>query len=123
MERLKSTQVKEYREKKLAEQGYTCALCKLPLTDDPVLDHDHKTGLIRAVLHRGCNALLGKLENGHRRLGVPDFFAFLGGVLDYLSLHTEDQTSTLHPTHRTPEQKKALAKKRQQRKRAEVRQR
>jgi hypothetical protein len=32
-------------------------------TDDWVLDHDHQTGLVRGVISRQANSLLGKVEN------------------------------------------------------------
>ncbi len=32
-------------------------------TDDWVVDHDHQTGLVRGVISRQANSLLGKIEN------------------------------------------------------------
>lgn len=119
--RLKPKEVKTTRLDLRAKQNYTCALCHLPLAEDKaVLDHAHDTGAIRATLHRGCNALLGKLENNHKRYGV-NLDAFLKGVSGYIEQHKTNQTGLLHPSHRTPEEKKLLAKKRRARKKPTTR--
>lgn len=110
MKRLTATQVKLLRIKLAAEQGNRCCLCqgqfgqKAPL--DPVLDHDHKTGAVRGVLHRGCNSLLGKIENNASRYGVRDVFAFCSGTPNYLRSHLTNITGYLHPTHKSPDEKR-----------------
>lgn len=113
--RLKTTQVKETRLRLLAEQGYVCALCKLPLTEvDAVLDHDHKSGAVRAALHRGCNVLLGQVERG-ARYGVRDLFAFAHGLGPYMDAHRVNLTGLIHPSHKSADEKKLLAKARRRR--------
>ena len=110
MRRLTATQVKLVRIKIAADQGGRCALCggqlgtKAPL--DPVLDHDHKTGAVRGVLHRGCNSLLGKVENNAGRYGVRDVLAFCGGLANYLRNHMTNITGYLHPSHKTEDEKR-----------------
>lgn len=112
--KLKASQVKAHRLDLLAQQGLKCRLCSQPLSEEQaVLDHDHRTGLIRGTLHRGCNSALGKLENAARRYKV-DLHGLAAGLVEYLQI----QTDVLHPTHRTPDEKKALAKKRRVRKAA-----
>lgn len=115
--KLKTTQVKHYREKLLAEQGGVCALTHYPLASkDAVLDHDHSTGLCRGVIHRGANALLGKLENNHKRYGVsvPMMYAIGRNLENYLN--RDFSSMPLHPTHKTDEEKRirrnTLARKR-----------
>jgi hypothetical protein len=56
------TQV-EY-EQFLESQGYVCAVCKLPPQEGKVfaIDHDHKTGKVRGLLHRNCNVGIGMLS-------------------------------------------------------------
>jgi hypothetical protein len=83
-------------------------LCQLPLPNGPnaVLDHDHKTGAIRAVLHRSCNAVLGKVENNAPRFGVPDIIAFCAGLAPYLRRHATNITGMLHPSHLTEDEKR-----------------
>lgn len=107
--KLKTTQVKAYREKMLAEQGGVCALTHYPLAPgDAVLDHCHTTGFVRGVIHRGANSLLGKLENGYRRYGVskPMMFAMGRNLEAYLTRSFE--ANPLHPTHKTPDEKRLV---------------
>lgn len=115
--RLKVKEVAECRLKLLTQQGYRCALCQLACsTEQAVLDHDHSTGAIRAVLHRSCNALLGKVENNFRRYGVQNLAAFCNGAAAYLQAHATNRTGFFHPTHRTDDEKRerrnAAARKR-----------
>ncbi len=114
--RLKTTQVATTRSELYRIQRGLCALCGCPiLPGEAVLDHDHGTGAVRAALHRGCNALLGKIENNHKRYGVANLAAFTNGVAAYLQKHVTNQTGWLHPTHKTDDEKRVrrntLAKK------------
>lgn len=106
MEQLKHSQIAPVRAKKLAEQGGVCVLCtRKPAV--PCLDHCHSAGHLRGVLCRGCNALLGKLENNKGRYGLGDptaFAKFCANVPAYLTRHQFG--NTLHPTFKTPEQKR-----------------
>lgn len=107
MKRLKVSEVAECRSTTLTAQAGICGLCKLPcLPSEAVLDHDHTTGAIRGVLHRSCNALLGKVENNFRRYGVKNLAAFCSGLAPYLSLHSTNRTGLLHPTHKTDDEKR-----------------
>lgn len=47
------------------EQGGVCAICgnPPPPTKHLFIDHDHKTGKVRGLLCRGCNAGLAFIEN------------------------------------------------------------
>jgi hypothetical protein len=89
---------------------------KMPL--DPVLDHDHRTGEIRGVLHRGCNSLLGKIENYIPRawLKPSDVPNVLAGFADYLMCHSP-APGLLHPTFRTADEKVVRTKVRAKRRR------
>lgn len=105
--RIKQSQVAALRTQMLAAQGGRCALCKLPCAASAAcLDHCHHTGAIRAVLHRSCNAVLGKLENGCVRYAVKDRSAFCSGLAPYLRTHTVNVTGLLHHTHRTADEKR-----------------
>lgn len=116
MERLKASQVAAVRARILAAQQGKCALCGTACAPEKaVLDHCHSSGVIRGVLHRGCNSLLGKIENNHRRYGVANLAAFLSGVVPYLhSSHLK--YNLLHPTYKTEDEKRlarnAAARKR-----------
>jgi hypothetical protein len=116
--KLKSTGVKELRLKLLEEQGFICGICGNPCSEEEaVLDHTHVHGYIRAVLHRTCNAVEGKVVNAMRRFGVKDPYAFLTGLVKYHEKHATDQTGIIHPSHFTPEEKIERAKARAKRKR------
>jgi hypothetical protein len=105
--KLKYSEVVEVRLRLLKQQGDRCALCKLPCAEpEAVLDHDHKTGLVRAVLHRGCNSMLGKVENNHSRYGIKNLSAFLNGCAGYLQRHATASTNFIYPTHKTDEEKR-----------------
>lgn len=111
--KLKSTQIAATRARLLAEQGGRCALCRLSLTAaNAVLDHDHDTGAVRAVLHRSCNAVLGKVENGAVRYCVPNLIAFASGLGEYLRSHAVNISGLIHPLHKTPDEKRLLRNKR-----------
>lgn len=122
MKRLTAAQVRTVRISMAAQQGNRCGLCKgqfgtrAPL--DPVLDHDHRTGAVRGVLHRCCNSLLGKIENNAPRYGVRDIPAFVNGVAAYLIQHITNTTGYLHPSHRTEEEKRILRNMRARKARA-----
>lgn len=113
MRRLKTTEVAPTRAEMLEAQGARCAICQLPVAaKEAVLDHDHKTGAVRGVLHRGCNSLLGKIENNAPRYGVRNVAAFTNGVAAYLRNHMTNITGLLHPTYKTDEEKRLLRNKR-----------
>ena len=103
--KLKYREVKELREQQLIRQGNCCSLCGEVVLDDAVLDHCHKTGAIRGVLHRGCNALLGKIENNMPRNRV-DMGRLAGIARNLIKYLTADPVSEfLHPTHKIKEPK------------------
>jgi hypothetical protein len=107
----------------LAQQGGTCALCGEAIPDgEAVADHDHTTGVIRGVLHRGCNAMLGHIENNrprHKLTSIPRLTKFLANVVQYLYRKRPDD-APLYPTHRTADEKRELRNKRARRARAAI---
>lgn len=99
---------------------------KSPLTDqeitDPVLDHDHDTGSVRAVLNRWENAVLGRLENWSARIGKGvDPIAFLRKCADYIEFHKQFPADTKYPTYRTEAEKRDLRNKKARQARAKKR--
>jgi hypothetical protein len=103
--KLKSTAIKSYRLQQLEKQNNCCALCGDVIIDDAVLDHDHKTGLLRQVLHRGCNSMLGKIENNmpRSRMNKDRLRTFVLNLVGYIeTLHTD----ITHPTHKVKVSKK-----------------
>src|SRR5690606_30428021 len=120
MQRLSPSAVQPFRLQTLAKQGGRCAICGCGLAPaDAVLDHDHISGEVRGVLHRGCNSMLGKIEN-HRRIAkltsTEALAAFLQGVLPYLN---QDGLGVLYPTFRTAEEKRLRTNARRRKARAE----
>ena len=88
------------RNKLYAEQNGIDKLTYLPLDKDKcVLDHNHKTHLVRSVIHRQANAALGKIENIWTRYlsywypGTLD--GFLRQCAEYIS--TEKDERYYHP--------------------------
>jgi hypothetical protein len=76
-------------------------------TDIPALDHNHKTGAVRGVLHHSCNAVLGKVENSAGRFGLlGHIIEFCQGLGQYLMMHKTNVTGLIHPTHLTDDEKK-----------------
>jgi hypothetical protein len=47
----------------LEQQHNACAICHKEFTDEPHVDHDHKTGKVRGLLCSPCNLGIGKLED------------------------------------------------------------
>lgn len=114
MHRLQGKEIADFRKERIEEIIY-CPICKIKLDFRSHLDHDHKNGQIRDVLHAGCNRALGKLENALRM--VPDPVAFLNNVADYIQWHKYAPSGIYHPTWKTEQEKKELRNKRARRKR------
>jgi hypothetical protein len=110
--KLKASQIPETRKALLANQQGLCGICGLHIVDDPVLDHDHKTGAIRSVAHRGCNSAEGRVLGILKRSGIKEPRMFLTSLVRYLETHDVDQHNLIHPTFRTADEKKAFLKKR-----------
>lgn len=71
---IKQKYIAQLRVRLLEEQQWNCPICDKPI-EHPVLDHHHikrvkGTGLIRGVLCRSCNILLGKVENNCVRYNI-----------------------------------------------------
>lgn len=48
----------------LDEQLRSCLICELPINEKTaVVDHDHKTGRVRALLCQNCNVGIGHLKH------------------------------------------------------------
>ena len=97
--KIKHRQIAEYRQQQLTAQQHICALCSDYIEDDAVLDHDHKSGKIRRVLHRGCNALLGKIENNlaRNRMSMERLEHWAFNLVGYINTEHTDLT---HPRHK-----------------------
>ena len=115
--KLKPKDIKPLREQLLIAQDNRCAICHEHI--DPgqaVLDHDHRSGYVRAVLHRGCNAFIGALENNQKRNLITQ--SRLASILANFTAYVTATKPIVHPSHLTAEERvertRRRAKKRRQ---------
>jgi hypothetical protein len=90
---LPQNKLKDWR---VEHQPKACPLI-LRKTSDWVVDHCHKSGMVRGVVSRVGNSLLGKIENfAYRRCQISQSHlpAVLRGIADYLE---REQLDVLHP--------------------------
>ena len=92
--------VQKVREQLYEEQGGIDPITGLIIPEkQKVLDHDHSTQYVRAVLHRQTNAVLGKIENLWTRYlsywYTGTLSDFLRGCADYIE--KEHPRNYLHP--------------------------
>lgn len=110
MKYLKQDQVKDFREQHCQDE---CPLTRAVM-DDVVVDHCHETGLVRDVLHRQSNVLLGKIENAWKRYAQKSAQVPLPDVLRNIADYLEDGcTEILHPYGATQLAKRFSAKKKE----------
>lgn len=103
-----------------------CPICETPMLQQEMknrcVDHCHKTGLIRDVLCRNCNGIEAKIHNllrrGKRNLTMEAYFdKIVEYVQSWRYAHAaHPERYFIHPLYKTPEEKKALAKKRRKKK-------
>ena len=90
---LPQNKLKDWR---VEHQPKSCPLI-LRKTSDWVVDHCHKSGMVRGVVSRVGNSLLGKIENfAYRRCQVSQSHlpAVLRAIADYVE---QEQLDVLHP--------------------------
>lgn len=105
-----------------SKQGGVCSVCLESISvqtmgnaSDYVVDHCHTSGEIRGVLHRSCNAALGKIDNAAGRWGAKSMdyahiVPYLRKVVEYYERCEAQGTGLMYPDHKTPEQKLDAAK-------------
>lgn len=108
--KLKASEVAAYKKELAKAQGNKCPICGgslLAITEvNRVLDHCHRRGFCRAVLCRGCNGGIGKIENlvkSYCKAGDSEHFIVqtLRNIADYLELHRIPQTGVLYHKHKS----------------------
>ena len=121
LQRIPRSQLKALTMSLLAQQKMLCLICNQRIStqiagrsSDYVVDHDHKTGEIRGVLHRSCNAAEGKVLAGAGAWGAGKVTAeavipWLESLIAYWKNAAKYGTGMMYPEHKTPEQKKAKA--------------
>ena len=110
--KLKTKEIKAFRELLLKEQEGRCVLCRIKIHDGGCLDHCHVTGYVRGVLCRNCNGIEGKIFNLARRAKRQlTETKWLLTLVNYLDLHKYSPSGVLHPTHKTADEKRLLINK------------
>ena len=122
--RLKPKDIPLLRDKLAKEQGGKCWICQIDLsTVTACLDHDHSplSGRCRSTLCSNCNGLEGRVFNlarrGKRQRTEMDF---VKSIVAYWEFHSKNPSQEIHPSHRTPEEKRIARNKkaRERRKRS-----
>lgn len=114
LRKLKQSEIAAWRAQQRLDQNGICPISGWGLDATGIAaDHCHKTGMMRATLPTWVNAQLGRIENAANRVGggtyAPDF---LRKCADYIEYHSRHPSFVLHPTFKTPDEKKEAAKKR-----------
>lgn len=124
LRRTKRSELSEIKRELIKMQGGKCPICGGSLNGvasrNIVVDHDHKTGVIRGALHRGCNGVEGKVLKFLKTWGkcetLRDMVATLERLCKYWKFHRVPQTKWIHPTYKTDAEKREdYNKKRRQR--------
>ena len=128
MRKMKQSELPMVKKMLIAKQNGLCPICGKDLTKtapvNQVLDHDHVTGIVRAVLHRGCNKAEGSVKNLLTRWGKAESMVSVIATAERLAafwkLHSEPQTDIIYYNHKTAAEKRAAynAKRRRARKNA-----
>ena len=66
----------EQYDKMEQEQMNKCALCGEDFTeeDGPCVDHNHKTGFVRGLLHHKCNSAIGHLDDNPKKAELAKIY-------------------------------------------------
>jgi len=115
MEKCKLSDLPKIRQELIVKQNGLCPICGKDLTrvatKNLVVDHDHSTGVIRAVLHRGCNGLEGKVLRFLTTWGKAktklEVIGTLKRLINFWELHSTPQTDFIYYNHKTAAEKRA----------------
>lgn len=112
--RISNKDLPAIKRKLMTAQSNVCPLCKRDMTRmqsiNQCVDHDHDSGLIRAVLCRNCNGIEGKIKKLAMRAATKEHYEeFLINLGAYVAYHQEPRTNYIHPTHKSTAEKR-LAK-------------
>jgi hypothetical protein len=111
--RLKPKDIPLLRDKLAKEQGNKCKLCGVDLSSVVAcLDHSHQSGRCRSTLCVNCNGLEGRIFNLARRgkrKGTET--SFVKSILDYWEYHANNPRQEIHPSHKSPDEKRIARNK------------
>lgn len=119
LEKMKQADIPKIRSMLMAKQNGVCPICGGDLTkcsaSNVVIDHDHKTGFVRAALHRGCNKVEGSVLSTVSRWGkatcMDEVIGTLERLLEFWKLHSTAQTNIIYYGHKTAAEKRLAANK------------
>lgn len=120
LEKLTATTNPSVRAMLWRRQGGKCPLCELRIDlsvtgkgSDYAMDHCHETGEVRALLHRSCNSMEGKVKEaigswGSKSHKYEDVRRVARNLVQYWDECESGKRSTgmMYYLHKTPEQKK-----------------
>lgn len=108
----------------LKEQGGKCPVCELPIDmtikGEAVCDHNHISGRVRGVLHRSCNAALGKMEHAVGRWGCKSmtYEAMVPWIERAVLYYKQPEHPFIYPTHKTADEQRIERNAKERRARA-----
>lgn len=120
MRRITKAEIPAITKELMKAQKNMCPICGQSLliveAKNRVLDHCHDKGYVRAVLHRGCNGMEGKIKNLMKtwgRSGASELTMIQGleNLAAFWRQHLTAQTEYIHPSHLTGPQRMAIANK------------
>ncbi len=112
MRKLARSQANAYKLKLVQAQGWLCPVSGKRFDPqnlkDAVLDHNHKTGEIRGVLHRSANAVEGKVFSAVGRWGgtgmdYDEALPYLERLIAYLR---QPGVGVLYHLHKSDDEKR-----------------
>lgn len=117
--KFKRTELPAVRKELMHRQNGVCPICGKDLTrvavKNLVVDHDHKTGVVRAVMHRGCNGLEGKvlrlLTTWGKASSLVEAKETLCRLIGFWDRHRTPQTDWIYYNHKTQAEKKTAYNK------------
>jgi len=124
--KMKRSDLSKVRDELIAKQGGRCPICGIPFSgvtkQDIVVDHNHKTGVVRAALHRGCNrvegSVLGTITQWGKAPTMEVVIASMKRLISFWELHSTDQTGIVYYGHKTANEKTLALNKKRRRKAA-----
>lgn len=110
--------------KLLLDQESLCGICRLPLDNNIVVDHDHMSGAVRGLLHQKCNMAIGLFGDSVDKLKAaikylkqkPPVLELPGKTLPMLGTKRPDLAARNRSNKGKPGRKQSEEEKRKRRK-------
>lgn len=119
--KITKSEMPEVKRKLLSKQKGACIFCGGDLTKvasiNQVIDHNHATGIIRGVAHRGCNGVEGKvlrfLMTWGKCKNKAEVIRMMKRLIAFWS--NEPTTPWIYPSHKNPAEKRLAKNKKARR--------